>query len=67
MEKKTNKSADKALQETEAQTTFKGEVNAYGFIHLNRGVREAWGIQRGEKTPITIEINAEDALIIRKA
>jgi len=44
----------------------KSFVNAYGFILLKNGVREAFGAKKDVKTPITIDFN-EGALIIRKA
>jgi hypothetical protein len=44
----------------------KGFVNAYGFIHLNGNLLEAFGGEKGKKTPITIDLK-EGALIIRKA
>jgi len=45
---------------------MKGSVNAYGFIHLSNGVAEAFGAQRGEKMPITIDLK-DGKLIIAKA
>jgi len=50
-----------------AQTTFEGKVNAYGFIHLPKGLRQAWDIQKGTEQAVTIEITAENALIVRRA
>lgn len=44
----------------------KGFVNAYGFIHLNGNLLEAFGGEKGKKTPITIDLKEGD-LIIRKA
>ena len=67
MENKSDKLGGEALHETESQTTFKGKVNKYAFIHLDKSLREAWGITRGTEQPVTIEITAEGALIIRKA
>lgn len=51
----------------EPQTTFKGKVNAYGFIHLNKKLQKAWDITKGTKYPLTIELTAEGNLILRKA
>jgi hypothetical protein len=43
----------------------KAFVNAYGFIHLSKHILSAFGLNAGEKTPITIDL-IDDALIIRK-
>jgi hypothetical protein len=61
--------ADEALhaEEAQIQTTFEGKVNKYGFIHLSKRVREAWGVTKGTEQPITIELTDDNALIIRKA
>ena len=60
---------EKAKVEPQPKTqTFpaKGAVNAYGFIHLSNGIAEAFGVFRGQKTPITIDLQ-EGVLIIKKA
>ena len=41
-------------------------VNPWGFIHLSQKVTEAFGAHKGQKTPITIDLQ-EGALVIRKA
>jgi len=41
-------------------------INQWGFIHLNQEAVEAFGAVKGQKTPITIDLN-EGALIIKKA
>ena len=48
------------------KTTFKGKVNKYGFIFLDRHVQAAWGITKGVEQPVTVELTAEGDLIIRK-
>jgi len=40
-------------------------VNPWGFIHLNSKVAEAFGATKGQKTPITIDLQ-KGALIIKK-
>ena len=66
--KKVDKNpADETLHAEEAQTTFKGKLNKYTFIHLPKTLREAWNIQKGTERPVTLELTAEGALIIRKA
>ena len=66
--KRQRKSTVKAEGEAPDKPIFpaKSTVNAYGFIHLSNGVAEAFGVSRGKKTPITIDLN-EGALVIRKA
>jgi hypothetical protein len=41
-------------------------VNAYGFIHLSNGVAEAFGVQKGQKMPISIDFK-DGNMIISKA
>ncbi|MFQ6068808.1 MAG: hypothetical protein ACE5KD_04605 [Candidatus Bathyarchaeia archaeon] len=65
--KKENKPADEALHTEEAQTTFSSKINKWGFIHLNKQIRNAWGITKGTEQTVTIELTAEGSLIIRKA
>jgi len=43
-----------------------GTINAYGFIHLNTDLMEAFGVSKGKKTSISIDFK-EGALIIKKA
>jgi hypothetical protein len=66
--KRQRKSTVKAEGEAPDKPIFpaKSTVNAYGFIHLSNGVREAFGAKDGVKTPITIDLQG-DALIIKKA
>ena len=68
--------ADEELHATKAEqpaptptkpATFKGKVNKYAFIHLDKSIREAWGITKGTEQPISIELTAEGNLVIRKA
>lgn len=68
-EKKTKAKGQRETKESQPKTlTFpvKAAVNAYGFIHLRNGVAEAFGVPKGQKIPISIDLN-EGALIIRKA
>ena len=72
--KKKDKPADDALHAEEAQATppteptiFEGKVNRFAFIHLNKALRDAWGITKGTEQVIIIELTAEDALLIKKA
>jgi len=43
-----------------------GTINAYGFIHLNTDLMQAFGVTKGKKTTISIDFK-EGALIIKKA
>jgi outer membrane biosynthesis protein TonB len=64
VEEKPKKSAkSKEEPKTKEKTAY---VNAYGFIHLSTEQAEAFGVEKGKKTPITMEFK-EGALIIRKA
>ena len=63
--KKADKPADETLHTEEAQTTFEGKVNKYGFIHLKKPLMEAWSLTKGIEQPITIEIT-EGNLVIKK-
>jgi hypothetical protein len=49
-----------------AEFPFKAFINAYGFVRLSAKVLEAFGAEKGKKTPITID-RQDNALIIRKA
>ena len=64
-EKKTK---TKAKESKPATSTFPAKtfINKWGFIHLSQKVTEAFGTTKGEKTPITINLQ-EGALIIKKA
>ena len=46
---------------------FEGKINKYGFIHFGKPLMEAWQLSKGTEQPVTIELTAEGALIIRKA
>lgn len=62
-------SKKKVATKTEEPTlTFPAEgfVNPWGFIRLNSKVAEAFGAIKGQKTPITIDLQ-EGALVIKKA
>ena len=58
----------KVATKTEPALTFPAEgfVNKWGFIHLKGKVAEAFGATKGQKTPITIDLQ-EGALVIKKA
>ena len=45
---------------------FEGKINKYGFLHFNKPLREAWGVQKGNEYPITIELTAEGNLVVKK-
>ena len=64
--KKADKPADEALHENEAQATFKGKINKYGFLHFGKGLMQAWNLIKGTEQPVTIELTPEGALIFRK-
>jgi len=40
-------------------------INAYNFLHLKSDVAEAFGVVKGKKTPVSIEL-VEGKLIISK-
>ena len=74
-EKKEDKPADEALHAEEAEqpapmptkpATFKGKLNKYGFIHLNKGLIESWGLTFKTEQAVTIEVTLGQ-LIIKKA
>jgi hypothetical protein len=68
VENSESKKTKKEKKAKEAKTTFpvKTFINAYLFIRLSAKVGEAFGAEKGKKTPITIDLQG-DALIIRKA
>jgi len=66
VENKKNKKERKARAPEQATFPTEGFVNAYGFIRLNGKVAEAFGVEKGKKTNVTIDMN-DGALIIRKA
>jgi hypothetical protein len=43
----------------------KGTINKWGFIHLSQSAVEAFGVQKGQKTPIAVDLQ-EGTLIIKK-
>jgi hypothetical protein len=61
-------SKEKIATEKEPALAFptEGFVNKWGFIHLKSKVAEAFGAIKGQKTPITIDLQ-EGALVIKKA
>jgi len=61
-------SKEKIATKKEPALTFPAEgfVNKWGFIHLKGKVSEAFGAIKGQKTPITIDLQ-EGALVIKKA
>lgn len=69
--KKEPKPKEKPKPQPEPKPTFPMEckINAYGFLHFNSEMREAFGIPEGKKVPETrITIDFKDgALIIKKA
>ena len=60
-------SQKKIVTKKEPALTFpaNGFVNRWGFIHLKGKVAEAFGAIKGQKTPITIDLQ-EGALVIKK-
>jgi hypothetical protein len=72
MAKPENVESKKTKKEKEAKepktTNFpvKAFVNKWGFIHLDKDIISAFGVNKGEKTPITIDMQ-DNALIVRKA
>jgi len=65
-EKSSKKKVAKKTQEPTLTFPAEGFVNPWGFIHLNSKVAEAFGATKGQKTPITIDLQ-KGALIIKKA
>ena len=65
-ESKKTKKEKKAKGPSTASFPVKAFVNPWGFIHLSKEVLEAFGVEKGKKTDVTIDMN-EGSLIIRKA
>ena len=65
-EKSSTKQVAKKTAEPAPAFPAEGFVNPWGFIHLNSKVAEAFGATKGQKTPITIDLQ-EGTLIIKKA
>jgi hypothetical protein len=65
-ESKKPKKEKKAKEPKQAEFPVKGFINAYGFIHLPKSILSAFGLGKGDKTSITIDLQ-DNALIIRKA
>ena len=78
---KSDKPANESLHAEEAKATdsppitsnlspekkvFEGKINKYGFLHFGKPLVEAWQLSKGTEQPVTIELTAEGALIIRK-
>jgi len=65
-EKSSKKKVATKTEETTPTFSAEGFVNPWGFIRLNSKVAEAFGATKGQKTPITIDLQ-EGALVIKKA
>jgi hypothetical protein len=65
--KTPDKAAEEIIKENLQPNKFEGFVNPYGFLHLSQKLREAWQIKDKEKTDVTIELQNDGSLIIRKA
>jgi hypothetical protein len=63
---KKAKKEKKAKEPKQAEFPVKAFVNAYGFIHLSKQILAAVGLSKGNKTPITIDLQ-DDSLTIKKA
>jgi len=63
--KPRGKEPTRSVEPKSATFPVEGTINAYGFIHLNTDLMEAFGISKGAKTPISIDFK-DGALIIRK-
>jgi len=59
---------ERKLAKKPEKPTFpaEGMINAYGFIHLNNDVAEAFDAPKGRKTEITIDLK-DGKLVISKA
>jgi len=64
-EKSSNKKIAKKTEDPIPTFPAEGFVNPWGFIRLNSKVAEAFGAIKGQKTPITIDLQ-EGALVIKK-
>jgi len=64
-EKSSKKKVAKKTEETALTFPAEGFVNPWGFVRLNSKVAEAFGAIKGQKTPITIDLQ-EGALVIKK-
>ena len=67
-EKEPKQKRQRKMEKQTQKATFpvEGTVNAYGFIHLSNGVAEEFGVQKGQKMPITINFK-DSNLVISKA
>lgn len=64
-ESKKTKKKRKAKEPKQAKFPVKGFINAYVFIHLSKQVLSAFGLTKGDKTPITIDLQ-DNILIVKK-
>jgi hypothetical protein len=64
--KSSEKVQEKEKMEDSQPKSFKGMINAYGFIHLSKDARKAFGASKGAKTDVTIDLQ-NGALIIKRA
>jgi hypothetical protein len=65
VESKKTKKEKKAKEPKTTNFPVKAFVNKWGFIHLDKDIISAFGVNKGEKTSITIDIQG-DSLIIQK-
>jgi len=59
------KQPTQTVEPKSATFPVEGFVNSWGFVRLSQKVTEAFGAQKGQKTPITIDPQ-EGALVIKK-
>ena len=64
-EESSKKKVAKKKEEHTLIFPAEGFVNPWGFVRLNGKVAEAFGVIKGQKTPITIDLQ-EGALVIKK-
>lgn len=66
VESKKTKKERKSKEPKQTKFPVKSFVNPWGFVHLGKDVQSAFGVNKGEKTTVTIDMQ-ENALIVRKA
>jgi hypothetical protein len=66
VENKKTKKERKVKEPKTANFPIEAFVNKWGFIHLSKDVLSGFGLTKGDKTPITIDMQ-NDTLMIQKS
>jgi len=46
--------------------SFDGKINKYGFLRFGKEIYEVLGLPKGEDTPVTIAINPDRSVTVRR-